>query len=190
MATVQLVRNMVCRRCIESVTEALERSGIVFNNVRLGEIDLVKPLSEKGKAVLGSLLSEKGFELIDARTNGLVEQIKRLIIQKARGELNEKESRLKLSTLLSEKFHYEYSHLSNLFSGIEGRTIENFYIEQRMEFAKELIIYDELTLSEIADKLDYSSVAHLSAQFKKVTGLTPSHFKKLGASKRRSIDEV
>jgi len=104
--------------------------------------------------------------------------------------LSEAENKINLSTLLSEKLNYEYTHLSSLFSDIEGRTIENFYIEQRIEKAKELLVYGQKTLSEIAFELQYSSTAHLSSQFKKITGLTPSHFKEVGAAKRKSLDKV
>jgi AraC-like DNA-binding protein len=112
------------------------------------------------------------------------------VIKKARNEVDEHESRTKLSNYLSTQLHHEYSYLSSFFSSIEGRTIENYFIEQRIEKAKELLIYGENNLSQIAFELEYSSVAHLSAQFKKVTGLTPSHFKTIGASKRKALDKV
>ena len=111
-------------------------------------------------------------------------------MKKARNEVDKKEIKMNLSAYLSDKLHYEYTHLSSLFSEVEGRTIENYFIEQRIEKAKELLIYDQMTLSEIAFELEYSSTAHLSTQFKKITGLTPSHFKNVGIEKRKALDKV
>ena len=112
------------------------------------------------------------------------------MIKKARNELNENENKLKLSHYISGQVNHEYTYLSSLFSSVEGRTIEKYFIDQRIEKAKELLIYDQLTLSQIAFDLDYSSVAHLSSQFKKVTGLTPSYFKEMGILKRKSLDKI
>jgi len=112
------------------------------------------------------------------------------VLKKARNEANEKEMKTKLSSFLSTHLHYEYTYLSSFFSSVEGRTIENYFIEQRIEKVKELLVYKEMTLSEIAFEMDYSSVAHLSNQFKKITGLTPSHFKQIGSMKRKLLDQV
>ena len=120
----------------------------------------------------------------------MAEKIKKLVIRRARNLATEEDAKLKLSNYLSSALHHDYSYLSNLFSSIEGRTIENYFIEQRIEYVKELLVYDEMTLSEIALQLEYSSTAHLSAQFKKVTGLTPSHYKKIGIEKRKALDHV
>jgi AraC-like DNA-binding protein len=173
-----------------AVTEILNDVDMPFEKVILGEVHLKRPLKVREMEVLREKLKEIGFELIDTKGSGIIEKIKQLVIQKARNEVSEDVARMKLSTYIADSLHHEYTYLSNLFSSVENRTIENYFIEQRIEYVKELLVYGELTLSEIADKLDYSSTAHISAQFKKVTGLTPSHYKKIGAEKRRSIDEV
>jgi len=122
--------------------------------------------------------------------SALIEKIKQLVIKRARNEGDEKGSKTKLSHYLSGEVNHEYSYLSSLFSSVEGRTIENYFIEQRIEKAKELLVYDQLTLSQIAFDLEYSNVAHLSTQFKKVTGLTPTYFKEIGVAKRKSLDDI
>ena len=185
-----LVKNMVCQRCIMAVEGILENNKVPFQKVVIGEIHLNTEISEEQKAALRTDLQKIGFELIDDRTGGMIEKIKQLIILKARNKLDEKESKLKLSAYLSNHLHHEYTYLSSLFSSIEGRTIENYFIEQRIENAKELLIYGQMTLSEIAMELEYSSTAHLSSQFKKITGLTPSHFKEVGAARRKALDKV
>ena len=156
----------------------------------IGEIHLDGTISQQQKVLLKTRLEEIGFELIDSHVSGLIEKIKKYVIRKARNEVDEKDQKSKLSTYLSSYLNHEYTYLSSLFSSIEGRTIENYFIEQRIEKAKELIVYGQLTLSEIAFQLEYSSVAHLSSQFKKITGLTPTYFKQLGSSKRKSLDRV
>jgi len=185
-----LVKNMVCHRCVLAVEDILNKAGIPFQKVVFGEIYLADKLNEKQKETLSTELKHIGFELIDNHMSGLIEKIKQHTIRKARYEVNNEEKKQNLSQYLSEKLHYEYTHLSSLFSSVEGRTIENFYIEQRIEKAKELLIYGAMTLSEIAFELDYSSTAHLSSQFKKITGLTPSYFKKVGTVKRKALDQV
>jgi len=185
-----LVKNMVCNRCIAAVQDILHSEGINYDSVRLGEIELKAPLTQTQKETLQERLRHTGFALIDSRTTGLVEKIKQLVIRRARNQADENDAKLKLSGYISGCLHHEYSYLSNLFSSIEGRTIEHYFIDQRIEYVKELLVYDELTLSEIALQLEYSSTAHLSAQFKKVTGLTPSHYKKIGAEKRKALDHV
>lgn len=185
-----LVKNMVCHRCVLTVEDILEKAGIPFQKVIFGEIHLAQELSKEQRQLLTEKLEKVGFELIDNHTSGLIEKIKLLVMQKARKEVSEKEARQNLSVYLSEKLNYEYTHLSSLFSTVEGRTIENYFIEQRIEKAKELLIYGQMTLSEIAYELDYSSTAHLSAQFKKTTGLTPSYFKEVGIAKRKALDKV
>lgn len=185
-----LVKNMVCLRCILSVEAILNKADIPFHNVTFGEIHLRNEITPEQNALLDTNLKEVGFELIDNHMSGIIEKIKKLVIQKARNEVDKTESKVNLSAYLSDKLHYEYTHLSSIFSDVEGRTIENYYIEQRIEKAKELLIYNQMTLSEIAFELDYSSTAHLSAQFKKTTGLTPSHFKEVGLAKRKALDKV
>lgn len=190
MKEVLFVKNMVCNRCVKAVEDILKSLKFFNSEVRLGEIELVSPLSAIEKLELETQLHKIGFSLIGDKGSSIIEKIKLITISKARNQLGEKESRLKLSSLLSEKLHYEYSYISNLFSSIENRTIENYFIEQRIEYAKELLVYGELSLSAIALELEYSSTAHLSAQFKKITGLTPTYFKQIGVEKRKTLDQV
>lgn len=185
-----LVKNMVCHRCMMAVESILKKIQIPYHKVLIGEIHLDGTISQQQKVLLKTRLEEIGFELIDSHVSGLIEKIKKYVIRKARNEVDEKDQKSKLSTYLSSYLNHEYTYLSSLFSSIEGRTIENYFIEQRIEKAKELIVYGQLTLSEIAFQLEYSSVAHLSSQFKKITGLTPTYFKQLGSSKRKSLDRV
>ncbi|WP_293895012.1 AraC family transcriptional regulator [Flavobacterium sp.] len=189
-ATTLLVKNMVCQRCVMAVESILETAAIPFQKVTFGEIHLVGEISGELKDYLKTQLYNVGFEMIDNQTGGLVEKIKQLIIKRARNEVSNEDGKLKLSLYLSDKVHHEYTYLSSLFSAVEGRTIENYFIEQRIEKAKELLIYDQLTLSEIAFELEYSNAAHLSNQFKKITGLTPTYFKEIGSIKRKALDKI
>ena len=185
-----LIKNMVCNRCVQTVESILEGAGIEYHKVLFGEIHLTNELPGSLMEPLKGALERVGFELIDNHSGALIEKIKKHVIAKARNEVSEKENKMNLSSYLSSKLNYEYTHLSSLFSDVEGRTIENYFIEQRIEKAKELLVYGQKTLSEIADELEYSSTAHLSSQFKKVTGLTPTHFKQIGAAKRKSLDQI
>ncbi len=189
-STTLLVKNMVCHRCILAVEGILQNEKIPFQKVSIGEINLTAELSQDQKDSLAEKLNKIGFEIIDNYSGGLIEKIKQVVIKRARNEVDEKERKKKLSNYLSEKVNHEYTYLSSLFSSVEGRTIENYFIEQRIEKAKELLIYGQLTLSQIAFDLEYSSVAHLSTQFKKVTGLTPTYFKEVGLAKRKSLDKI
>lgn len=189
-STTLLVKNMVCQRCILAVENILASELIPFQKVRIGEIYFKEELTPDQKERLEKNLTKIGFEIIDNYSGGLVERIKQLVIKRARNENGDNERKMKLSHYISENVHHEYTYLSSLFSSVEGRTIENYFIEQRIEKAKELIIYDQLSLSQIAFDLEYSSVAHLSAQFKKITGLTPSYFKEIGISKRKALDKI
>jgi AraC family transcriptional regulator len=190
MSAILLVKNMVCRRCVLSVEDILQKESIPFQKVVFGEIHLNEALSPDRKERLTKRLESVGFELIDNHSTALIEKIKQLVIKRARNEVDEKESKIKLSHYLSGKVNHEYTYLSSLFSSVEGRTIENYFIEQRIEKAKELLVYGQLTLSQIAFDLEYSSTAHLSAQFKKITGLTPTYFKEIGFTKRKSLDKI
>lgn len=181
---------MVCNRCIMSVESILNDLELPFQKVALGEIHLNRDLTATEKDLLAEKLKDKGFEIIDNHLTGVIEKVKQLVIKKARNEISNDDKKLKLSNYLSSKLNYEYTHLSTLFSSVESRTIENYFIEQRIEKVKELLKYDELTLNEIAFELEYSSTAHLSSQFKKVTGMTPSEFKKIGSESRKSLDQV
>ena len=170
------------------VQAELEKAGLHPLTVELGEVEVgVSPTKEQLGALDGNL-RKLGFELIDDKKSRIIEKIKTSIIklvQEARelGTVN-------LSGYLAEKLHYEYTYLSNLFSGVEGTTIEKYFIAQKIERVKELLVYDELSLSGIADQMGYSSVAALSTQFKKVTGLTPTYFKSLKDHKRRNIEDL
>lgn len=188
--TTVVIKNMVCQRCVMAVEAILKEGAIPFQNVTFGEIHLAAALSEGQKGYLREQLTNVGFEMIDSQAGGLVERIKQLVIKRARNEVPDDERKLKLSLYLADKVHHEYTYLSSLFSAVEGRTIENYFIEQRIEKAKELLIYDQLTLSEIAFALEYSSAAHLSNQFKKITGLTPTYFKEIGSIKRKALDKI
>jgi len=184
------VKNMVCRRCILAVEDVLKHSGISSEKVIIGEIHLSDNLTARQNDLLRANLVKIGLELIDNRASGMIEKIKTLVIKKARNEVDEKDKKIKLSSFLTKHLHHEYTYLSSTFSAVEGRTIENYFIEQRIEKVKELLVYKEMTLSEIAFEMEYSSVAHLSNQFKKTTGLTPSHFKQVGSTKRKLLDQV
>jgi len=182
------IKNMVCDRCKSSVRQILEGAGIPYYDMQLGEVTLKNPLTEKQERQLGKKLNEQGFQLLEDRETRIISQVKTEVIRFLHHKpITENQP---LSAHISVHLNKEYSSLSKLFSQVEGRTIESYYIDQRIEYVKELIIYDELSLSEIANKLNYSSVAHLSGQFKKVTGMTPSSFKKLGAEGRKSLDNV
>lgn len=190
MQEILLVKNMVCHRCLLAVEEILKKLAIPFTKVNTGEIHLASSITASQNCLLSDHLRSIGLELIDNRMSGLIEKIKQLVIRKARNEVDEKETKTKLSVYLSQHLHHEYTYLSHFFSSVEGRTIENYFIEQRIEKVKELLVYKEMSLSEIHYLLEYSSVAHLSNQFKKVTGLTPSHFKAVGSAKRKMLDKV
>jgi AraC family transcriptional regulator len=178
------IKNMVCNRCIVAVKHELERQGFHPQKVALGEAVIEEDdLSAQQQKSLDDGLIALGFERIDDKKARLIEAIKNKIIQRIH-HTDKVQLKFNWSTLLSEELHYDYNYLSNLFSSFEGITLEQYIIRQKIEKVKELLFYDELTLSEIAHRLGYSSVAHLSAQFKKVTGLTPSDMKK-----SRTIDQ-
>ena len=182
------IKNMVCNRCVLVVRTELQRLGFDPVQVTLGEVDFDRELSAEEKSLIAQHLETFRFTLIDDRKSRLIEQIKRLIIDLVHRQNSE--MKVNLSDLLSDALHHDYNYLSGLFSEVEGTTIERYYIAQKIERVKELLVYDELSLSEIAYLLNYSSAAHLSNQFKKVTGLSPSHFKKIGTDRRKPIDKV
>jgi AraC family transcriptional regulator len=181
------IKNMVCPRCIMAVERILEELDIESLEVRLGEVILAKELSEKKKSELEKELNLIGFELLDDRNSQIIHQIKTLLIQAVQ---EPKDEELNLSNLISQELNKDYSQLSKLFSATTGITIEQFYIQQKIEKVKELLIYDELSLKEIAFQLNYSSTAHLSNQFKKITGFTPTEFKSLAQKERKGIDGI
>ncbi len=182
------IKNMVCNRCIMVVKQELDKLGIEHGNVNLGEVELKKPLTAGQLGNLSKSLDALGFELLDDGRQKIIEKIKNVIIQHIHH--NEDLEQFNFSSILSSELHRDYSYLSKLFSEVEGITIEKYIIHQKIEKVKELIMYKELNLSEIAFKLGYSSVAHLSSQFKKVTGLTPSHFREVAQNKRKPLDKV
>lgn len=180
---------MVCDRCMMAIRHQLDILGLSYKNVQLGEVELVNEPSVKQVNDLRQSLVNSGFELLDDRNARLVEKIKNTILSLIQG-YSDAEVNKKLSVVLEEKFSKDYRYLTTLFSSIESITIEKYAILQRIEKAKELLVYDEMSLSEIADKLGYSSVQHLSQQFKKITGLTPSDFKHLKENKRKPLDKI
>jgi AraC-like DNA-binding protein len=182
------IKNMVCPRCIQSVQVILTGFGLNALEVNLGQIILSRALTAGEKQALSTSLTEIGLELLDDRNTQLINQIKSIIINEI--HYQEESALHNLSTILSEKLHYDYPYLSRLFSSVEGRTIEKFVLSQKTEKVKELLTYNELTLSEIAFRMHYSSTAHLSSQFRKVTGMSPSEFKKLQHQKRKSLDAL
>jgi len=182
------IKNMVCNRCILVIQNELDKLGIDVKSIKLGEVILEKELTSNEKEHLDKVLLDLGFEIIDDKKSRIIEKIKNLIINLVHHQ--DSETKINLSELLSNELHHDYNYLSNLFSEVEGTTIEKYFIAQKIEKVKELLVYDELSLSEIAFRLHYSSVAYLSNQFKKVTGLTPSHFKKIRKDRRKPLDEV
>ncbi len=180
---------MVCDRCKTAVRNELEKAGIEYKSLELGEIELPCRPAESSMLQFRDGIDALGFELIEDKSAREVNQVKKIIIEWARNTENHNK-KIKFSVHLSEAVHKDYASLSNLFSSVEGTTIEQYLINQKIELVKELLVYNEYTLAQIADRLNYSSVQHLSNQFKKITGLTPSHFKRIGAMKRRPLDQV
>ncbi len=182
------IKNMVCQRCVMTVENIINDLNLPFNKVLLGKVELVEKPTETELNNIQKALNNVGFELIDTRVNKIVEDIKQAVMEYL--GLGMDSQNLKLSSFMTSKISYDYSYLSDLFSSIEGKTIEQFFILQRIEKVKELLVYDQLSLTEISYQTGFSSVHHLSSQFKNVTGLTPSHFKKIGAEKRKSLDAL
>jgi len=182
------IKYMVSLRCKMLVKAELQNLGILYKIVDLGIVDTIEDIDDEQVKQLKSNLLKSGLEILDNKKSILVERIKSAIIELV--HYNEEQIKVNLSDYLSEKLNYDYTYLANLFSEVKGTTIEQFYLSHKIEKVKELIIYDELNLSEIAYKMHYSSVAHLSNQFKKITGLTPSHFKKLRNKRRNTLEDV
>ncbi|WP_338398175.1 AraC family transcriptional regulator [Persicobacter psychrovividus] len=182
------IKNMVCPRCIMAVSDLLQQLQINYQEVGLGTVLLADQLSASQTEALASGLKDLGFELLSSRNAKLIAQLKQLIIEKIHHQ--EEEMTANWSDFLSAKLGHTYSVLTKLFSATEGITIEKYILKQKIEMVKEYLIYDERSLSEIAHQLNYSSVAYLSAQFKKETGMTPTQFKQLDRPKRSGIDEL
>lgn len=181
------IRNMVCPRCIMSVEQLLKDSNIPYRLVQLGEVETAQQLNDGQLKKLGEALEQLGFELLSDPSAKLIEQVKRSLIQKVQKGIAPHFSLQKFLTGIVFK---DYSTVSKLFSEVEGITIEQYFILQKIERAKELIIYNEQSLQDVSIELGYSSSQHLSAQFKRVTGMTPTQFKSIGPAMRKPIDQV
>ena len=179
---------MVCIRCKMVLKSELEKLGLHYTTIELGEAEIREDISTEQLHRLSVALKKTGLELMDDKKSILVEKIKTIIIELV--HYTDEQIKINLSDHLSEKLNHNYTYLANLFSEVKGTTIEKFYLAHKIEKVKELLVYDELNLTEIADKLHYSSVAHLSNQFKKMTGLTPSHFKNLKHKRRSALGNV
>ena len=179
---------MVCIRCQMVVKTELENLGIRYVDVKIGEVITLEVVPREKLEQLDRALRKAGLMLMDDRKSILVEKIKGAVIELV--HYTEEQIKTNLSDYLSEKLNYDYTYLANLFTEVKGITIEKFYLTHKIEKVKELIVYDELTLSEIAYKMHYSSVSHLSNQFKKITGLTPTHFKMLKDKRRQTLEDV
>lgn len=188
MTTKIFIKNMVCPRCIAAVRQTIEKVGLSIVDIQLGKVNTKENISPEQKQLLKEQLAEKGFQLLDDKHSQLINAIKSIIIQ----EVHYKNalSTVNFSTLLSEQLHFDYTYLSRLFSSVEGQTIERYILTQKVEKVKELLTYNEMTIAEIAYELHYSSPAHLSTQFKKLTGMSPSAFKKLQHQERQSLDKI
>jgi len=182
------IKYMVSNRCKIAVREELKKLGLHFIIVDLGEVEIMENLSDEMLKQLKISLFNAGFELITDKRSVLIEKIKNTIIEMVHH--SDDVIKTNFSDFLSEKLNYNYTYLSNLFSEVQGTTIEQFIIQHKIERIKELIIYNELNITEIAWKMQYSSVAHLSSQFRKVTGLAPSHYKRLKKKRRTAIEEI
>ncbi len=182
------IKNMVCNRCIMVVKQELEALGLQPLHVSMGEAELKKQPTAKQMQQLNSRLLQLGFEILDDQKQKQIEKIKSLLIKKVQS--GQVEEHFSITAFLGKALHKDYSYISRLFSEVEGTTVEQYFILQKIEKVKELLVYGEENLSEISYRLGYSSVAHLSAQFKKITGFTPSQFKKLGSTQRKPLDAL
>ena len=182
------IRYMVSIRCKMVVKTELEKLGLHSLKVELGEVEIKESLTEEKRKILDIGLKRSGLELMDDKKSMLIEKIKNVIIEMV--HYADDLPKTNFSDYLSKKLNHDYGYLANLFSEVQGITIEHYIISHKIERVKELLVYGELTLTEISYKLHYSSVAHLSSQFRKVTGLTPSHFKKLKHKRRIALEDV
>ena len=183
------IKNMVCNRCIKVVSEEMKKLGYKVLDISLGEV-IISGYDNIDIDKIKLVLEENGFELIDDKNSRIIEKVKLTIINKIRDLSEGKALKVNFVKEITDESHLSYQYVSTLFSSIEGITIEKYVILQKIEKVKELLVYDEFTLSEIAYRLDYSSVQHLSNQFKKVTGLTPSYFKQFKEQRRKPIDKI
>ena len=179
---------MVCIRCKMVVKDELKRLGLQYTTVELGEVEVLDNISTEQHDKFKAALLKSGLELMDDKKSVLIQQIKNVIVELV--HYSEEPLTINFSDFLSQKLNHDYTYLANLFSEVQGTTIEKFIISHKIERVKELLVYNELTLTEIAYQMHYSSVAHLSTQFKKVTGLTPSHFEQLKQKRRNMLEDV
>lgn len=182
------IKNMVSNRCKMIVKSELEEFGLHFIIVDLGEVEIMENITTEQRNLLNLNLEKSGLGLLDDKKRVLIEKIKNIIVDLV--YYAEEQPKVNLSDYLSGKLNYDYTYLANLFSESQSTTIEHFFLDHKIERVKELLVYDEISLTEISYKLHYSSVAHLSNQFKKMTGLTPSGYKNLKLKKRRSPENV
>lgn len=182
------IKNMVCIRCKMVVKAELANLGLHYTTVELGEADIMENMSAAQLELFREALLASGLELMDDKKSVLIQKIKNVIVELV--HYSEEPLAVNLSVYLGEKLKHDYTYLANLFSEVQGTTIEKFYITHKIERVKELLIYDELNLTEIAYLMHYSSVSHLSNQFKKITGLTPSHFKQMKDKRRSMLEDV
>lgn len=187
MQTIQ-VKNMVCGRCVNAVKTILTELNISYNSIQLGKLEIAGRLNKNQEKVLKEQLKAVGFEWLDSRESQLINHIKSYLIEWIHYEKHQ--NAMNISQSLSKALQTDYSTLSKLFSKVEGVTIEKYIVRQKVEKVKELLSYDEKTIAEIAFEMNYSSAAHLSSQFKRVTGMTPTQFKKLKTPIRQSLDEL
>jgi AraC family transcriptional regulator len=181
------IKNMVCNRCILVIEQELQKIGLEPLQVDLGSVTLKESPTEEQLVKFREQIANVGFELLDNKKKKQIEQIKMAIIEKVQKEIEEHFS---ISEYITNTIHKDYATASRLFSEVEAITIEQFFILQKIEKVKELLTYNELTLSEISYQLGYNNVGHLSTQFKKITGLTPTNFKINHPNHRRSIDNL
>lgn len=188
--TTLFIKNMVCNRCIRVVREELTKLDVAIEKIELGEADVRRSTFEGKEEAVRDVLQENGFELLDDKRVRIIEQIKKWILHEIYDGKERHDSTAQFSKRIAKAIGYDYFYLSKLFSSFEGLTIEKYFILQKIERVKELLLYRELTLSEIAYELRYSSVQHLSNQFKAVTGFTPTAFRQIQGVKRQPIDRV
>ena len=187
--TTLYIKNMVCNRCIRVVREELKQLGFTIEAIELGKVTIKGTLSGENLMFIEKTLLSNGFELINDRQHQIIERVKKIIIEQAHHGKS-KPAHINFSEYLEQQLGVNYFSISKLFSSFEGITIEKYLILQKIERVKELLAYGEQNLSEIAYELEYSSVAHLSGQFKKVTGLTPTAFKNMAGNRRKPLDQV
>lgn len=179
---------MVCIRCKTVVKEELKKLGLHYIIVDLGEAEILENITDEQKELFKAALLRSGLELMDDKKSVLIQQIKNIIVELV--HFSDEPLSVNLSEYLHQKLNHNYTYLANLFTEVQGTTIEKYFIHHKIERVKELLVYNELNLTEISYLMHYSSVAHLSAQFKKITGLTPSHFKQLKDKRRSMLEDI